>query len=77
MTNVTETQLWPHNKDDQTTWKYVDCIIEGSDGGKKRRVKKYILNPDFRFKHLDPDWPKGNKYERVPVGFKKGEEDAS
>ena len=57
-------QLWPNKKDDTTTWKYIDCILE-SDGSGGRKLRKYILNPEFKYKHLDPNWPKDKIVEGI------------
>jgi hypothetical protein len=48
--------LWPYDYEDKTTWKYSDCIL--TKGLKHRLVKKWILNPEFKYKHLDPSYPK-------------------
>ena len=49
-------KLWPHDKDDKTTWKYCDVIIGGNKDKKTLYVKKWVLNPDFKYKHLDPSY---------------------
>lgn len=46
-------KLWPYHPDDKSTWKYIDCLVSG-DYGQVRRVRKWILNPDFAYRHLDP-----------------------
>lgn len=53
-------KLWPHKPDDETTWKYSDVIISGERKG-KRFIKEWVLNKDFKYKHLDPKWPKWMK----------------
>lgn len=52
--------LWPYSNKDGATWKYKDCIINGHKDRQKdtRFVKKWILNPGFKYKHLDPNYPK-------------------
>jgi hypothetical protein len=40
---------WYYNPEDITTWKYI--LTEN----KERRPKSFwILNPEFKYKHLDP-----------------------
>lgn len=44
---------WPHNPNDETTWKYSGFkIIDGTE--KNPRMIRWILNRDFRFMHLLP-----------------------
>jgi hypothetical protein len=49
---------WKYEFEDKTTWKYIDCVIGGSHHTSKIFVKQWILNPDFKYKHLDPNYGK-------------------
>ena len=51
-------KLWPHKPDDDTTWKYSDVIIGYNKKTNKLYVKEWVLNPDFKYKHLDPNYGK-------------------
>lgn len=47
--------LWPYKHDDVTTWKYLDCVLSG-EYCRRKIVHRWILNPDFKYKHLDPEY---------------------
>jgi hypothetical protein len=54
--------LWPYDRDNTATWKYIDCIIVGEHSrGNNRFVKQWILNPNFAYKHLDPHYPRADQ----------------
>ena len=42
--------LWPYNKNDETTWPWIDCVICGELN--RLRVSRWIPNPEFRYGHL-------------------------
>jgi len=48
--------LWKYQHDDKTTWKYIDVQITGSIVRGTAFVKKWVLNPDFKYKHLDKNY---------------------
>ena len=50
------TPLWHHDQKDESTWKYLDCEIGGEKG--KRFIRRWIINCNFKYKHLDPSYPK-------------------
>lgn len=43
---------WPWDAYDTNTWKYIDFEVIGK--GKNQKIK-WILNPDFAYKHLDTE----------------------
>lgn len=43
-------KLWQFKINDKTTWPYLDCQVSSKDG--KPYIKKWIKNPDFKYKHL-------------------------
>lgn len=45
-------RLWPWNPYDRNTWKYIDYVIKGT---KEDPIIFWILNPNFKYKHLDPE----------------------
>lgn len=45
-------KYWTYNINDEKTWKYIDCIVDKKDG--VAYVKRWILNPNFAYKHKDP-----------------------
>jgi len=48
-------KLWPYNYNDKRTWKYSTCEISGR--GNDLYVSKWVLNPHFIYKKLDPTYP--------------------
>lgn len=49
-------RYWNYDKDDTSTWKYIDCKIKFKEGN-RFFFRKWILNPNFAYKHLDPYYP--------------------
>ena len=45
-------RLWDYDHEDKTTWAYLDCHVIRNNLGKSVRVVKWIVNPDFKYKHL-------------------------
>lgn len=46
-------QLFPYDKDDITTWPWIDCSVSGSTDNPK---VTWIKNPDFKYGHLIADY---------------------
>lgn len=51
-------KLWPHQADDKRTWKYSNVIIGGTFENGTAYIKGWVLNPSFKYKHLDPSYEK-------------------
>ena len=45
--------LWPYNYHDRSTWKYIDLVLYGEKKDNNSKVSSWILNPDFKYAHLD------------------------
>lgn len=59
-------KLWTYNPHDMTTWKYLDFVMTGTLKSRTAHAKFWILNPEFKFAHLDKVPRKGNE-----IAFKK------
>lgn len=45
-------KLWPHDAYDRTTWKYSGYKV-GKDEDGNVVIREWVLNHEFRYKHLD------------------------
>lgn len=48
-------RYWPYDINDTSTWKYIDFVMTGTLKGRTANCKYWILNPDFKYEHLDPN----------------------
>lgn len=48
--------LWIYNQKNTDTWKYLDVIIGGDIDKRTAYVRRWVLNPDFKYKHLDKNY---------------------
>lgn len=46
--NVQLNPLWVYDEDDISTWQYIDFEVEKSG----EKIKKWVKNPVFKYKHL-------------------------
>jgi len=51
-------KLWPHLASDKRTWKYSNVVIGGTIENGTAYVKRWVLNPSFKYKHLDRSYEK-------------------
>jgi hypothetical protein len=55
-------KLWDYDPDDTTTWKYLGVRVKYV--GRQRKYSGFIVNPEFKYKHLEENKNNRKRYEK-------------